>query len=771
MKRIQQRIFFILSLVCLISFSSNAQEICQDQVILLIKDKKSKSPIPAASVGVGQQMSLSDMDGFCSFQSVCAGALHIHVLAIGYETIDKDVVVANMDTLTIYLNEERQSLDDVEITGHKQALTTTASSATLNQKDLNQVSGKSLANALEGINGVSMLQTGATISKPVIDGMYSNRILILNNGVKQEGQQWGVEHAPEIDPFIAQSVTVVKGAGAVRYGGDAIGGIVLVNPAPLPNDSTLHGSFQAVGISNGKMGAASGMLSGNSKKWQAWSWRIQGTAKKSGNMKTPNYFLENTGMNELNYSAALGYHKEHFESEIYYSHFNTELGIFKESEIGSVEDLKKHIDYGRPYQNGEFSYSISAPKQIVAHDLLKAKSHIHLNDYLHLNLQYAFQSDARKEYDIRRGGRSSIPSMDLNLKDHDLQVSVDYFDGLKWKGELGVAANYQENKNIPGTFTTPLIPDYIAQNLGAFAIANYFLPQGQLEAGIRYDYKYLSALGYDRDQHLYGGVRNFNNFSGSLGAKWDFTSHWHINTNVGSAWRSPSVNELYSNGLHSGAASFELGDSTLKSETAVKWITTVNYDRNWFQGSIDVFAHYFDHYIYLNPSGQFVESLQGVFPAFQYAQTNARFLGINLQLQATILEHFVYKFKGSVLGAKDLDQDQFLPMIPANRLEQSIQYNFPNYSGWKNTIFQIGHSFVGKQSRYNPLSDYAAPPPSYHLFKFAIGTDLVLHNQEFNIHFSIQNLFNTEYKDYMNRFRYYAHDLGRSIELRIAYHF
>jgi iron complex outermembrane receptor protein len=230
-----------------------------------------------------------------------------------------------------------------------------------------------------------MLQTGATIGKPVVNGMHSNRLLILNNGIRQEGQQWGAEHAPEIDPFIAQNISVVKGSEAIRYGAEAIGGVVIIEPPALPSDSTIHAEVNLVGASNGRSGTVSGMLSGNFKKIPALAWRIQGTAKRSGNLQTADYFLDNTGSKELNYSAALGYNKEHMGFDLFFSHFNTELGIFKESHIGSTEDLYSHIEHGRPFDNGSFYYAIDAPKQQVVHNLFKATGHIHLNDH-HLTL-------------------------------------------------------------------------------------------------------------------------------------------------------------------------------------------------------------------------------------------------------------------------------------------------------------------------------------------------------------------------------------------------
>ena len=773
MNLLKKTMFLSIALIVGQSIVLHAQQKCNHKIPVLILEEKTKESIPSASVGLGKSFSFSDLDGLVVMENICFGTNHMHVISTGYEIIDKDIDIYSLDTITIYMKIARKSLDDVEIKGHRQMLTTTATANTVKKEELNKTAGGSLANSIQSIAGVSMMQTGATISKPVINGMYSNRILILNNGVRQEGQQWGSEHAPELDPFTAQSITVVKGAAAIQYGGDAMGGVILVDPAPLPVDSSIHGSFNLVGQSNGRSGAASGMLSGSFKQLPAFSWRVQGSGKKAGNLKSADYFLDNTGMNEVNYSLATGYTKEHFDASVYYSHFKTELGIFKGSGVGSVEDLEKHIALGRPVSDGSFSYTIDAPRQWVVHDLLKIKTHIHFNDYLHFTAQYSFQSDDRKEFDIRRGGRTSIPSMDLKLNDHSVNLSLDYFDGKKWKGTIGIAGASQDNKNIPGTFTIPLIPDYIAQNLGVFAIANYLKTKYHLEAGIRYDYKHLSALGYNIDQKIYGGIRNFQNVSGSLGATWNPNPQWNVNTNMGTAWRAPSVNELYSNGLHSGAASYEVGDSTLQLEQSVKWITSIQFKNkeNWFTISADGYMHYFHNYIYSNPTGELFQSLQGAFPTFNYAQTNARFLGADLSMNISFLKHFDYTLKASIIKAKDISNDRFLPMIPTDRLEQSIRWKWNPKTYLRETYFQFSPVFVAYQNRYEALSDYAAPPPSYWLLKFAAGTTLQVKDQNVHIHFSINNITNLAYKDYMNRFRYYTHDLGRSYELRLSYDF
>ena len=154
----------------------------------------------------------------------------------------------------------------MEVTAEKKQDISTNAKSELKGIPLFQTAGQTLSGSLQNIPGINAIQTGPTISKPVIHGLHSNRILILNNGVRQEGQQWGTEHAPEIDPFIANRVTIIKGAASVRYGSDAISGVILVEPAILAPDKPLEGEVNLVAGTNGQMGAGSATFAGNNKE-------------------------------------------------------------------------------------------------------------------------------------------------------------------------------------------------------------------------------------------------------------------------------------------------------------------------------------------------------------------------------------------------------------------------------------------------------------------------------------------------------------------------
>ncbi|HSZ34591.1 MAG TPA: TonB-dependent receptor, partial [Puia sp.] len=349
-----------------------------------------------------QQVAVDSVGNF-SITNACPGKIGITISYIGYKSIDTTVDMVKDTSISVMLVSVTQRLTDVTVTAeliHKDQITTAVKS-TLGGVALEQTRGLSLGESLKSIVGMNSLQTGPAISKPVIHGVYSNRILIVNNGVRQEGQNWGNDHAPEIDPFIATKITVIKGAGSIRYGSDAIGGVVLIEPKDLRTAPGIDGNVNIVGMTNGRIGVVSGMLEGAAaNKLQGLSWRVQGTLKKGGNAEAPTYYLGNTGYYEDDYSATLQYAKANYGVSVYYSKFDTKIGIALASHIGTLADLTEAFARSQPADTAHFTYDISRPYQTVNHELIKASAFLNLgNNMGRIDAIYARQKDVRKEYD------------------------------------------------------------------------------------------------------------------------------------------------------------------------------------------------------------------------------------------------------------------------------------------------------------------------------------------------------------------------------------
>ncbi|MBW8685633.1 TonB-dependent receptor [Chitinophaga rhizophila] len=648
-------------------------------------------------------------------------------------------------------------LRDVEVTGKTLVKTGTASTMSLRNEQLEQTRGTSLANALSRLPGVSILKTGQSIEKPVINGMHSNRVLILNNGVRQEGQQWGAEHAPEVDAYVAKELVVIKGAEGVRYGADALGGVILVRPAPLPDTGRLKGEVHVTGASNGRSGSIAGMLNGN---FRGIGWRVQGSYRKAGNIRTADYYLGNTGLNELNFSGALKYKT----LDVYYSHFSTELGILHSAHIGTIEDINARIAHGRPFEEYDFTYDITPPRQQVVHDLGKVTWKTN-----RLEIQYAIQRNHRQEFDLRRAAGNDVkPMMDLVMTTQTLDAAytVRHRNGLK--STWGVNGMMQVNNNTPGTGTTPLIPNYDSYTLGAYAVERLVKERFELEAGIRYDFKYFDAAGYRYDytrfndnggfdMYLFTDTRQFHNVSGSLGGVLHINNKLELRSNLGLAWRAPGANELYSDGLHHGAAIYEIGNPDMKSEQGFKWVNSLAYTDEKLQLHLDIYGHYIRNYIYAQPTPDTVRrTVRGTFPIFMYQQTDAAFAGIDFGGSYRFLPQFTYTANAAFIRSRE-----YLPYIPADRIDHGIQWDYKQY------FVRFEHRYVARQQRYKANTDYAPPPPAYHL----LSATAAVKYRSVSASLTVDNLANNLYKDYMNRFRYYAHEMGRNFTLRIHYTF
>lgn len=225
---------------------------------------------------------------------------------------------------------KEHTLDEVTVVGEGKKASINAVSNTLGKENIAQASGKTLAALLEQVSGVSSIQTGTTIAKPVIHGMYGNRILMVNNGARLTGQQWGADHAPEIDKNSAQRIEVVKGAESVRYGSEALGGIILMEQKALPYGSELvHGNLNGMYGTNGRRYSFSGMAEGTMPKLSDLAWRVQSTYSNSGDQSTANYLLNNTGYREFNFSTTLGYRWNNLRLEAFYSLFDQKIGVMQ----------------------------------------------------------------------------------------------------------------------------------------------------------------------------------------------------------------------------------------------------------------------------------------------------------------------------------------------------------------------------------------------------------------------------------------------------------
>jgi iron complex outermembrane recepter protein len=712
----------------------------------------------------------ADEKGRYGFRALCEGEYTAECSHLNCEMVRKTFSLTDNTVLDFELPHHEHTGPTVVISEQAPATGISQPREELSGRTLNQVRGKSLGEALTAITGVTALQTGSNIAKPMIHGLHSNRILILNNGVRQEGQQWGLEHAPEIDPFTAKRITVIKGAGSMRYGSDALGGVVLVEPGALRDSAGLGGELHLTGFSNNREGNASLMLEQNFARLPSISWRVQGTLRRGGNVNTPNYRLWNTGVSEANFSAAAGWHRERVEAEVYYSQFNTKIGIFSGSHIGNITDLYTAFNSVRPLAHDSFSYTIGRPYQQVEHELAKAKLHYHLSDVWTLEAVYARQYNKRLEYDKHRPRNDSLaalnrPDLSYEITSHFAEVLAEHKAVGRFTGAFGVTAQHQAN-TYAGRF---FIPNFRNRTAAVWATERW---HGDslltLEAGVRAEYRKLEVFKWENNV-IITPVHTFANATGILGATFRFSEKAMLLINAGTAWRSPSVNELYSDGLHHGAASVEIGDRTLKPETAYNATAAFNWhEHEVMDAEVSVYYNYITGFIFAKPVMPPTVSIQGAFPTFRFSQANVTLRGADFSVRRTLSRGISATGKASILRAWNHDLNDWLILMPADRFELGLQYDWKDKKRIRNAYAGAGVQYVNKQFRVPQNSDFTAPPGAYTLVRAQAGASFVCANgQQINAGITVTNLLNETYRDYLNRFRYYADDMGRNIRLYV----
>jgi iron complex outermembrane receptor protein len=332
-------------------------------------------------------------------------------------------------------------------------------------------------------------------------------------------------------------------------------------------------------------------------------------------------------------------------------------------------------------------------------------------------------------------------------------------------GMLGISGMYQHN-DMQGRF---LIPDFTSSNLGIFAVERLVKNQWELEAGARYDIRLLE-VDMLRIRDKSDPSRNFSQVSGTVGATYRFSPSLSAKLNAGMGWRPPSVNELYSDGIHHGEASYITGDYTLGAETAYNFTGNLTYNGQKIQAEIDGYHYLYNNYIYQQPEFPGVLTIRGYFPLFVYQQTDASLSGVDLAATYQFSHHFSLRTKYSMVRATSRATGSPLPFIPPDRLENTWRYHAHHWLGLDNLYISLGNVYVAKQWRLLPNSDYAPPPDAYMLFDAEAGFS-VPRVKSLDIGIAVTNLLNTRYRDYLNRFRYYTDEVGRNISFRIKYNF
>ena len=771
-----------------------------------VRDISTRTPIPFATVQIENtnQGAVADERGYFSFTNLCQDEFDVIVSNVGYKP-----AVHHHDpyheTPNIFLASDSIMLQSVTVEGEVlpgQLFSGTVES--LSPDDINAYHAQNLGDLASNLTGVSMASTGQNVVKPVIHGLTSNRVLVINNGVRHEFQSWGEEHAPEIDVSTVDNISVVKGAATVRYGPEALGGVLLINPPVMELRTDWQGRVSLTGKSNGRSAESSVQLQ---KGYRKLALLAQAAYTHQGDLRAPDYVLSNTGKRETSFSLGTRYHWSTLDFSAYYSHFDQELGILRGSITGNLDDLANALESAQPQPTFPFTYAIGNPRQEVQHDMVKLNGKWNGTNQS-VEVQYAFQNNHRQEYDVRRGDNNERPAIDLTLATHTLDGTWEHPDVFDWRGSIGLQLLYQDNNNRPGTNTIPFVPNFNNARFGMYWIESRLMGDTRVEAGLRYDYQSSSIRGRSFDNSVYRDELSYQNVTATVGLVREIREGQVIRTNVGTAWRPPNIGELYSFGKRQASIEYGLWryrtaenneitttdvlnhqEKAVPSEVGTKWIGTYELTRGPLQGELTVYANYIRNFIYARPAG-IIQTIRGAFPFFIYDQDDALFAGTDVSIRLAHTTRIESTFQGSFLWAKDVENNENFVGLPPIQLRYQYAQQLPKFAFFDESDWSLSVDYTFRQfqaprtvtvrrileadesntplfAQDNSSFDVLPAPPGY-LLAQAAGSGRI---NRFQLGFRVRNIFNKTYRSYTDRLRYFADEVGRNFIVSVNYSF
>ncbi|TVR73438.1 MAG: TonB-dependent receptor [Marinilabiliales bacterium] len=761
-------------------------------------------PLSGAVVsdGYGILIAVSGPDGRFGFSATAGDSLYLSVSHLGYrETVEK-IEIPQADTeILIVMERQPGVLPEVTIVNNFSDLRRRNEPVTTETADrvyLEMNRGGSLMTSLSAIPGISSIEIGSGHSKPLIRGLGFNRIVVVENGIRHEGQQWGADHGLEIDQYAVERIEVVKGPASVLYGSDAIGGVLRIHQDPVPAAGTLSGSIELTGRSNNNLIGGSAWLAGRSKRFFITSrftaldyadYRIPADSVEiySYHVMLNDRRLRNTAGKEMNLHASAGYLVPGLLARLSASAVTSRSGFFANAH--GLEPRRVDTDL-----YDESDRDILFPSQNVSH--LKLMGHTTWEKGIYrLESEAGYQKNFRQENNhyVNHGYMPAVfpgtpdgpPHLEREFEKDIFSLNVrNFFEaGNRHSVSLGLNAGYQDNSTGGYAF---IIPDFTQFNTGVYLYNRINTGRHtSLHTGIRYDYGRVQTredvdwfatpvenpgTGEYEEVFLTRAEaldREFGSLSLSAGFIYS-GSNLFLKANAGKGFRMPTPKELAANGVNYHYFRYEKGDSSLDAEVSWQLDLNAGYDAGDFRAEVSPFVSYSPDYIYLDPTYRHDFLYGAGNQIFEYVQNEVLRTGGEVRLRYRPLRFLVAELTGDYIYAEQLSGNKkgfTIPFSPAPSVRLNLLYS-PKGKGLLNDPYAgVELVYTLKQSRIVPPEKET---PAYELLHLSAGGTFKFNNTELDINIRVQNLLNRKYFNHVSYYRLInAPESGRNFILSV----
>ena len=782
----------------------------RDKTILSgrVIDSSTGEALIGASVFVPELKSgtTTDLNGKFTLRNLPSKKILIQVSMIGYLNYVQTLDLSSRDSTVLIdfkLKSSIKEINEVVVTGSAGAVErnhTPVAMAVLRKADLKQNSSGNIIDALTVQPGISQVTTGSGISKPVIRGLGYNRVVVVNDNIRQEGQQWGDEHGIEIDENSIDKVEILKGPASLAYGSDAMAGVInFLNAAP-PDEGTMTTTFDGQYQTNNGLWGYSLNNAGN-KNGFVWDARLSQKSAHSYQNKYDGYVF-NSGYSELASNAILGFNKSWGYSHLHLGYYALTPGITEGDRDSTTGKFIKEVAINDSTiedviaGDSDFkSYHKQVPFQEIQHKKIVWNNSIIIRNGT-LKATIGYQQNQRKEFaDALTPDQYGLYFL-LNTWNYELKYHLPDIAGFNLSA--GFNGMYQKSSNEGAEF---LVPAYQLNDAGAFVIASRKVNAFDISGGIRFDQRtikgeplYLNAEEEVVSPGSAGASEKFAAFkstyqglTGSLGTAWNFSSGMYVKANVSFGFRSPNIAELGANGVHEGTIRYEKGNQYLKAEHSRQLDLDYGINTDHLSLELDLFSNHIDNFIYIsrvdNSAGG--DSIIDGYNVFRYhsgtALLNGGELSIDLHPHPLDWLHFENGF--SYVDAQQqnvTDSMKYLPFTPPAKFTSMIRVVKKKIGKHlTNTYIKAGVESYFRQDHIYSAYQTETATAGYTLINAGLGMDITntVGKRIASLYFNVSNLADLAYQSHLSRLKYApenyltarsgVYNMGRSFSFRI----
>ncbi len=697
----------------------------------VVRDADSNEPLAGALVSVDATAGIVVTHGDGTFHVPVPGArvYTVRVERLGYRAVSLEVDPSRGEILEVDLDANPISLPGVVVTG---SLVARAANEVLRPtsvfagEDLQRRLSGTLAETLASEPGLAVTSTGPGSAHPVVRGLSGDRILLLEDGQRVSDQfASGPDHATAIDASAARRVEVIRGPGAILYGSNALGGVVNVVRDDVPSSVPHHFTGALVLRGESVSNAAGGSLHATHALTDHVPVRLEVALRTSDDLKTPAGLLNNTDTDVREVSAGTSWVDDWGHAGATFRHYENDYGIPGGFVGGHDEGVRVQM-----------KRTATRLRSILRSDggFESVEFNAGHTWYRHKEIEYP--DIVGTLYDLQ------TVSGELRARHADW--------GPFSSGGVGTRASWESFGFGGGLYT----PNSTHATLAAYALEEIDLDPIRVEAGLRYDW---AAVRPEREDPLsdigHVRARSFGAASGSLGVLGRLTERLTVGASVARAFRTPSVNELYSEGPHLAAYAFEVGNPSLETERGTGIDVFVRFAGDRVNAETTVFHNAISGYVYPLETGELSRVL---LPIFKFQGDDAVLAGFESALEWGVVGNLTVEAVASYVSGRIEATNEPLPLIPPLQGRIAIGYAPRDW-------FVVAETrAAARQDRTGP---FESATDGYAVLDLSAGVRITIGGRLNVITVRGENLGDTEYRNHLSRVKEIMPEAGRSISV------